>query len=115
MQDSIQAQNQVLEVFREIQYAFVAPFLEPAEEHKKETAEETKASKPKGIQAPKPSHNLVLSNDLFFNFKFFEMINQKYMANYIRSSNSTPTNLVTEDKKADDDLLIRKINAVTSN
>jgi hypothetical protein len=51
----------------------------------------------------------VLSNDFFIPFKFFELINQKYMTNYISNKNQ-----ITQPGEKTDDALIKKINSISS-
>jgi len=89
----------VLEVFREIQTAFVTKLMSvPEQEEVKDKS--SLADKAKAF---------VLSNDFFIPFKFFELINQKYMTNYISNKNQ-----MTQQGEKTDDALIKKINSISS-
>jgi hypothetical protein len=48
---------------------------------------------------------------MFIQFKFFELIHQRYMSNYNKVTGSNSG----EEQKKYDDALIKKINALTSN
>jgi hypothetical protein len=98
--------------------AFVSPFIEQPFKEDTETQNKRNGAnlmsgnlRDQAKNENSLAHNYVLSNDMFIQFKFFELIHQKYMVNYIK--NAVPT--AGEEQKKYDDALIKKINALTSN